>query len=239
MNKLKLVKTGMLLLMIFTANGAQATLLSELIQGGSITVDDKVFNNWTFAQDATDAAFLLSPANIDVTGLSTGNLDPGPGLAFNIINGATVTGDGTYAFLDFTINFMASVLSGSPYDIKDVSLEITGAQIVGSGIGNNGNAGVFIQEDVRDTANSLLATTDVGADILNGVPSVNLSNSTLFPKQHAINVTKNVLLWATNQDETATLNSFNQHFSQVPEPETLLMLSIGLIGAGITRIRRV
>jgi hypothetical protein len=241
MNKAKLVKTGILLLAFFTANGAQATLLTDLINGTSITVNDKIFDNWSFNQDASDAAFLLNTDNIDVTGLpATGNnlMDPGPGLAFNIINGASVTGDGIYAYLDFTINFMASVLSGSDYLIKDVSLDIAGGSLTyQSGVPND--LGMFIQEDVYDLANNLLATTDVNFDILDDVTSINTSNSTVFPRQNAINVTKNVLVWAVNQGDTATLDGFNQHFSQVPEPEILLMLSIGLVGAGISRMRRI
>ena len=240
MNNLNLIKTGILLLIILSANGAQAQgiFLSDLINGGSITVGDKIFNNWSFTETASDNAFLLNAANIEVAGLpATGNslLDPGPGLAFNIFNGgATVTGDGIYSYLDFTINFMASVLSGSPYGIKDVSLGLGANSLNGSH-----DLGVFVQEDVRNAANNLIATTDVGANVLNGALSSNLSNSTLFPGQKTINVTKNVLVWSAGLGETATLNGFNQHFSQVPEPGTLFLLTIGLFGVGITRMHRI
>jgi hypothetical protein len=145
MNELKLIKTGILLLTMLSAAGAQATVggisLSYLINNaGSITVGDKIFDNWSFALVSTsDPAFGLSAANIYVTDLpATGSslLDPGPGLAFNIftggqtedgaIGGAYVIGDGIFSYLDFTIGFTASVLADSPYDIKDVSLDLTG-----------------------------------------------------------------------------------------------------------------
>ncbi len=44
MNKLKLLKTGILLLTLFSANGAQGISLSDLLQGSSITVNDKLFD---------------------------------------------------------------------------------------------------------------------------------------------------------------------------------------------------
>ncbi len=237
MNKLKLLKTGILLLTLFSANGAQGISLSDLLQGSSITVNDKLFDRWTFSQTASDDTFLLNAANIEVSGLpatGTNLLDPGPGLAFDIIDGATVTGNGSYAYLDFTIGFMASVLSGSPYDIKDVSLDLLTASLSG-----DQNLGVSIKEDVYNTANNLLATTDVNFGLFNKNLSANFSNSIAFPSHKSISVTKNVLVWSTASGETATLFDFEQHFSQVPEPEVLLMLTIGLAGAGITRMRRV
>ena len=208
MNKLKLIKTGILLLTLFSANGAQATLLSDLIQGGSITVNDKIFDNWSFTLVGySDPAFGLSAANIEVSDLTatgSGLLDPGPGLAFNIftgaetVGGAYVTGNGGYSYLDFTIGFTASVLAGSPYDIKDVSMDLTGGELSGT---DNTDSGVFIQEDVYNAATKI-ATTDVGLAVLGGETSSNLSNSVGFTPLKSINVTNNILLWATDVGDT-------------------------------------
>ena len=241
MNKSKLLKTSILLLIILSANTAKATSLFDLINNGaSITVNDKIFTNWSFKQTASDSIFLLDAANIDVTGLpATGSniFDPGPGLAFNILNGgASVTGNGTYSFLDFTIDFLASILPGSGNQFADVSLGLGGTSLAGIE-----DLGVFIQEDIHNAANQLIATTDVGHDILGGVESSNLNNSYLFlPADYAqsINVTKNILIWSAALGETASLTGFDQHFSQVPEPGILLLLSMGLIGAGIAKKRQ-
>ena len=236
MNKSKLLKTSILLLIILSVNTAKATSMLDLISGASITVNDKIFTNWSFKQTASDSTFLLDAANIDVTDLpATGSniLDPGPGLAFNILNGASVTGNGSYSFLDFTIDFLASILPGSGNQFADVSLGLGGTSLAGTE-----DLGVFIQEDIHNAANQLIATTDVGNDILGGVESSNLNNSYLFlPADCAqsINVTKNILIWATAQGETASLAGFDQHFSQAPEPGILLLLSMGLIGASIAK----
>ena len=236
MNKSKLLKTSILLLIILSVNTAKATSMLDLISGASITVNDKIFTNWSFKQTASDSTFLLDAANIDVTGLpATGSniLDPGPGLAFNILNGASVTGNGSYSFLDFTIDFLASILPGSGNQFADVSLGLGGTSLAGTE-----DLGVFIQEDIHNAANQLIATTDVGNDILGGVESSNLNNSYLFlPADYAqsINVTKNILIWSAALGETASLTGFDQHFSQVPEPGILLLLSMGLIGASIAK----
>jgi len=71
---------------------------------------------------------------------------------------------------------------------------------------------------------------------------VNLADAADFAPQKEVYVSKNILVWADNaggnDPVTARLNSFDQRFSQVPEPGTWLLLSVGLMGFVFNRKRR-
>jgi hypothetical protein len=98
-------KTLLALALAVAAGGAQAIPLSELLRpGGSITAGDKLFDNWSVIfQDSSTAGRVVNTTNIDVSALNDGGLNPGPGLKFDILNSEfSVTGDGLYAYLDFT-----------------------------------------------------------------------------------------------------------------------------------------
>jgi hypothetical protein len=93
-----------------------------------------VFDRWgVLYQDSSDG-HLVNTRNIDVIALDDGGMNPGPGLAFNILNNEfSVTGDGIYAFLDFSFGFHVST-SGSmmingnsliPFHYKDPGLLAT------------------------------------------------------------------------------------------------------------------
>ena len=74
------------LALVFAAGNTQAVLLSDLVAGQTITAGDKVFDEWDafwFTSDFSD----IDLANIDVVALEDGDLDPGPGLRFDVLNG--------------------------------------------------------------------------------------------------------------------------------------------------------
>ena len=151
----------------------------------------------------------------------------------------SVVGDGIYSYLDFTVNFWATVTDPNNY-IKDVSLSLVDA------LDNNQDAqdlGVFIKEDISDASNAFLASTDVGYNILEGVETDNPINGVSFAPQSHIQISKNILVWSAGQGDTISLTSFNQHFSQdqvqAPEPPMFLLLSAGLIAAGYAKRRQV
>jgi hypothetical protein len=251
MNKRLLQTLGTVTLAIITG-GAQATLLSDLLNGASITAGDKVFDMWFVDPVAvSDPALEVDPANIDVTALNDGGLDPGPGLHFSISNGAfDVTGDGIYAFIDYLIGFRVTAPTG--LNIKDNSLAITDAFVT-----NSGDNGITIQEFVGTDKSKVdvpgditvpdLSVTDVEFSWLDptfGGPGLisDLTDSASFAPQSQIWVSKDIFVWASDVDETASLTGFEQRFSQepvgAPEPSVVLLMAAGAAGLGLARRKR-
>jgi len=238
MNKF-LTTLGVLALVVVAAAPARAISLADLLAGQSITAGDKTFDQWRLIfEDYSDPALTVDPANIEVTALNDGGLDPGPGLHFSASAGALdVTGDGIYAYIDYMFGFR--VTAGPGYLIKDNSLEITNGFVT-----NSGDNGMFIQEfagtdpglvDVPgDTSLPDLAVKDVEFSWLDPGPAFfDLTDSASFAPHSQIYVSKDILVWATDVNETASLGGFTQRFSQmsaIPEPSTWLLMGLGLVG---------
>jgi hypothetical protein len=230
MKKLQMILLALFLVIGVSAAG-HATPMSDLLQqGGSITVGDKLFSEWSYdvlADDANNFNVNL----IDVVGL---NGDPmNPGLLFTT-NGAFQVND--LDELDVEISFSVTVLDPSKF-IKDVSLGLTGYTF---GVNNVGGA-IAIGEDVyTDTGDQLFSFDPwVEADNLSGTQT--LSAGVNFEPQRKIKVVKDIALFGDDSGDFVSLDSFEQHFSQttVPEPSTMLLLGAGLLGlCGVTRKKR-
>jgi len=233
---------GALVVALAMSGGARAVPLSDLFAGSSITAGDKLFDQWEVMNyTASDPARSFDAANIEVTALNDGGLDPGPGLSFGVSGGElTVTGDGVFAFVDLMFGFRASVLDPG-LRIKDNSLSITAGSIVSLADGINDN-GMSILESIGTVpGQDDLGIKEVEFSLLDDVLTSAVSDSATFPPQAEIWVTKNILVWATDTSDTATLSAFEQRFSQtaVPEPGSALLLTALALGAlGARCLRR-
>jgi hypothetical protein len=218
----------------------QATLLTDLLNGQSITAGDKLFDQWeVLDQFSSDLNFTaVNTDNIDVTALNDGGLNPGPGLRFDILNDEfLVEGDDIYAYLDFMFGFQVTVLDPSLL-VKDNSLYLTDGTLSNP----SSLASMFIAENIYAdvTLTDLLGDKNVEFSEVNGIQTVKTFDSAAFNPRNSIYVTKNILIEALDIGESANLKSFEQRFSQitrVPEPAALWMLATGVVMIGVRRKR--
>lgn len=230
------MKKLLLIVSLLLTMNASAIPLTALLNGGSIIVGDKLFDDWEIIHEfSSDFDFFgVDTDKIEVTGLP-GGLDPGPGLHFEIMDDElSIEGDGIFAFLDFMFGFRVSVLDPL-LKIKDNSLYLTDYELINTTTSTT----VYIGEEIYGDANYDTWLGDKFVEANDGIfnQNIKLFDAADFAPTDEIWVTKNIYLEAWDFGEIATLRSFEQRFSQIPEPSILLLFSLGLFALVIKKKR--
>jgi hypothetical protein len=230
MNKF-LTTLGAVALALVAVGPAHAVSMTDLFAGQSITIGDKLFDDWQLLFEDTSDFHAVNTDNIDVTALADNG--SGYGLQFDILNDELfVQGDDLYAYIDFQFGFHVSVLDPL-YKIDDASLEGLDAG-TGRTVDGSNDIGSYILENIGTAAGlDDLGVLDAEHSVLDDVVFTDLGGAVNFDPQSEIWVTKNILVWAVDSTDDAHLDGFSQRFSQVaaiPEPSTWLLMGLGLVG---------
>ena len=129
---------------------------------------------------------------------------------------------------DINISFTVTALSGV---IDDIGIDILGAATSGTG-------DIFYLEQFC-TVTTLNPVCSIFTDTPSGPLStdIQLSQTSLGGPVHSLNITKDVTL-STGANGTAHISSFDNHYSNVPEPRAVsVLLSLGLF-AGVLFFRK-
>jgi hypothetical protein len=196
---------------------SQATLMTELFQGATITAHDKLFSNFTLVDIQSVNGGFANLGLVDVQPLVDDPLNPGIKFTAPIDGMGTPFGHDGLSSVTVIFEFAVETTTGLPL-IKDNSLLVNGWVFDA-----HPNAFIQITELVLDASGNSLGDKRViarnGDTPDSGNP--NHFDALDFSPQAKLHVRKTIDIVGPEFNDGARLTMFVQRFSQVPEPSSL------------------
>ncbi len=207
---------------------AQATL-AELVGGGTLTVGDNTFSDFSYTESGLTS---FNAANITVTASAVGNVDYltwGGNISLALIGGF-----GTTAAGNLLLNYVVTATGGNT--INEIGQNYTGTVASGS-------ATIGIAETVTapNAGGATLASAYLSdtytyePNFSNVPPSLNGSEPFISPPQSTLEVMNSISIGTVNSqpipgfpgyyDASVHLSQIQQPFDPVPEPATMALLA--------------
>ncbi len=245
----------------FTAYSASASVITtgcadtnssctmqELLNGGSIQVFDKVFDNWRLGNFQGDPVPL--PESIVVAPLADNVMNPGLQYTTSLQANDLNSPDGLADTVSASWAYDVSVSDGSIMRIHDYEIALIDYSLMRD---PNFDTSLSTLSYVQDFVD-LYEDPDFIFAIVNPLPTaaihsappendlVNVGSSSqhfLIEPRTSLSVAHTVIVWA--DQGTASLGMFEERFSQIsqiPEPATLALFCLSLLGMMFLRWRK-
>jgi hypothetical protein len=226
------MKLSILLIMVLTAFVSVApaaplcaggTMASyEALGSGGCVIGDKLFSNFKYGSTALGAGIAVLDTQILLTPVVADIYNPGAGIIFSSDNWVLSASE-VDSMIDSSILFTVTVLSGEK-NMEDGTLTLLSApKPIGTGV----------VADLTETINPAGIQLHVAA-------AGSWVSHDYFPITNTVSVAKDLFLYVpagAPGSGFAQINSFEEDFSEAPEPVSGVLIGSGLLGLGLWRRR--